>query len=74
MWHEIGDIYRMGEVRRHILAARIPGQLNVSTNSGVFSYVGDWRRVLFSSRYSGASPLTGWAPQENQGGNNGNPN
>ncbi len=62
MWREIEDIYRMGEVRRHILAARLPGRLNVRTYSGIFAYAGDWRRVLFNSRHTGASPLTGWMP------------
>jgi hypothetical protein len=73
MWHEIEDVYRMGEVRRHILAARIPHQLNVRTHSGVFTYVGDWRRVLFKSQHTGASPLTKWIPYPDKEGSNGNP-
>src|SRR6185312_13763593 len=60
LWRKAEDIYQMGEVSSHVLAARVPGRLEVSTQSGVFSYVGDWRRVLFGSRYTDGSPLTGW--------------
>jgi hypothetical protein len=68
MWRNIEDIYRMGEVHRHVLAARVPGQLGVHTEAGIFTYVGDWRRVLFNSSYAGSSPITGWAQQSAQGG------
>lgn len=67
LWRRVEDIYQMGEVSSHIMAARVPGQLEVSTQSGVFSYVGDWRRVLFGSRDIDGSPLTGWRPDDNGG-------
>jgi len=61
IWQNLQDIYQMGEVQRHVLAARVPVRLGVRTQSGVFTYVGDWRRVLFDSKYhGGASPITGW--------------
>jgi hypothetical protein len=68
LWRDMKDIYKMGEVQKHILAARVPGRLGVHTESGVFTYVGDWRRVLFSSKYSGSSPITGWEQEPVQGG------
>jgi len=67
LWRKAEDIYQMGEVSSHVLAARVPGRLQVSTRSGVFSYVGDWRRVLFGSSYTDGSPLTGWRPEDNGG-------
>lgn len=63
MWRDTEDIYKMGKVQRHIMAARVPARLGVHTKSGVFTYVGDWRRVLFDSSYSGSSPITGWTQQ-----------
>jgi len=68
LWRNVEDIYQMGEVSSHVLAARVPGRLQVSTQSGVFSYVGDWRRVLFGSSYTDGSPLTGWRPEDDNGG------
>lgn len=67
LWESADDIYGMGEVKSHVLASRVPGQLEVSTQSGVFSYVGDWRRVLFGNVYTDGSPLTGWRPDDNGG-------
>ncbi len=67
LWESADDIYGMGEISSHVLAARVPGQLEVSTQSGVFSYVGDWRRVLFGNVYTDGSPLTGWRPDDNGG-------
>jgi hypothetical protein len=67
LWRNAEDIYQMGEVSSHVLAARAPGRLEVSTQSGVFSYVGDWRRVLFGNSYTDGSPLTGWRPEDNGG-------
>ncbi|MEO6703366.1 MAG: hypothetical protein ABI140_17770 [Jatrophihabitantaceae bacterium] len=62
LWRKAEDIYQMGEVTSHVLAARVPGRLDISTQAGVFSYVGDWRKVLFGNVYTDGSPLTGWRP------------
>lgn len=57
LWRDGESLYAMGEVARHIRAARLPRVLNVRTASGVFCYVGDWRRVLFSTPAVSRSPL-----------------
>lgn len=57
LWRSAEDIYSMGEVSHHILATRVPGRIGVMTTSGVYSYVGDWRRVLFRSWLENQTPL-----------------
>lgn len=57
LWEDLDSIYSMGSVQRHILATRRTGPLGVDTTSGVFSFVGDWRRVMFRSRIAARSPL-----------------
>jgi hypothetical protein len=57
MWASAKDIYSMGNVPHHILATRVPGRIGVMTTSGVYSYTGDWRRVLFRSWSENQSPL-----------------
>ena len=57
LWEDLDSIYSMGSVQRHILATRRPGPLGVDTASGVFSFVGDWRRVMFRSPTAAVSPL-----------------
>lgn len=58
LWESAKSIYSMGQVSRHILATRVPGHTGVATTSGVYSYVGDWRRVLFRSRLESPPPLS----------------
>lgn len=67
LWRKAEDIYGMGEVQSHIVATRVPGKIRVTTQSGVFTYSGDWRRVLFGTKYTDGSPLTGWRPPDNGG-------
>jgi hypothetical protein len=57
VWADLDSVYSMGDVPRHITAARLPGRFGVRTTSGVFCAVGDWRRVMFRSPVSGGSPL-----------------
>lgn len=67
LWRKADDLYGMGEVRSHVLAARVPGRIEVTTQAGVFSYVGDWRRVMFGNVYTDGSPLTNWRPEDKGG-------
>lgn len=57
LWSELDSVYEMGSVPRHIHGSRIPGKLGVATSSGVFTFVGDWRRVMFGSPAAPRSPL-----------------
>jgi hypothetical protein len=57
VWRDLDSVYSMGEVRTHILATRVPDRLGVATASGVFCFVGDWRRVMFASDCAPRSPL-----------------
>jgi hypothetical protein len=43
LWEDLDSVYSMGDVPRHIVAARAPGRLGVRTTSGVFCFAGDWR-------------------------------
>lgn len=47
MWDSMGSIYGMGKVTRHVLAARVPHRLGAVTCSGIYTYRGDWRNVMF---------------------------
>ncbi len=47
MWDSMGSIYGMGEVIRHVMAARVPHRLGAVTASGIYTYRGDWRNVMF---------------------------
>jgi hypothetical protein len=59
LWRSIDDIYTMGNVSAHVQAARLPGRLGVQTSCGVFTYVGDWQRVMFGAVDSKkSSPLS----------------
>ena len=62
MWRDLDEIYGMGEVARHIHAARMPAKLGTGTSAGIFTYIGDWRRVLFRTTHAGPSPITQWRP------------
>jgi hypothetical protein len=57
LWEDLDSVYSMGDVPRHIVAARAPGRLGVRTTSGVFCFAGDWRHVMFRSPMPGVSPL-----------------
>jgi hypothetical protein len=57
LWQDLDSVYSMGNVPHHVAAARVPGSLGVRTASGVFCFVGDWRRVMFRSPSVPRSPL-----------------
>jgi hypothetical protein len=57
LWQDLGSIYSMGNVPQHVAAARLPHRLGVSTTSGIFYLMGDWRRVMFRSDVVTRSPL-----------------
>jgi len=57
IWRDLDSVYSMGDVRRHVTAARLAGSWNVRTANGVFCYVGDWRRVMFGGAGGAGSPL-----------------
>lgn len=57
VWRDLDSIYSMGDVDRHIRAAKRKRQLGITTSSGVFCYVGDWRRVMFGSGEPNPTPL-----------------
>jgi hypothetical protein len=57
LWQDLDSIYSMGSVPQHVAAARLPHRLGVSTTSGIFYLVGDWRRVMFRSDVTTRSPL-----------------
>jgi hypothetical protein len=57
LWPDLDSVYDMGSVPRHVTGSRIPGPLGVATSSGVFTFAGDWRRVMFGSPAAPRSPL-----------------
>lgn len=57
LWKDLDSIYSMGNVARHIQAAKRKSQLGITTSSGVFCYVGDWRRVMFGSGEPNPTPF-----------------
>lgn len=57
LWRDLDSVYSMGNVPRHVSAARVPRVMGVETTCGVFCYVGDWRRVMFRSPSPPCSPL-----------------
>lgn len=57
VWRDLDSIYSMGNVDRHIQAAKRKTELGVTTSSGIFCYVGDWRRVMFGSGEPNPTPL-----------------
>ncbi|MEN3609905.1 hypothetical protein AAH979_10180 [Plantactinospora sp. ZYX-F-223] len=57
LWPDIGSVYSMGGVPRHVAAARLPGRLGIRTTCGVFCFAGDWRRVMFHSPVPARSPF-----------------
>ena len=57
LWPSIESVYSMGNVRRHVVAVRLPGRLGIRTTCGVFCYAGDWRRVMFGAPVESQSPI-----------------
>ncbi|MBE1492786.1 hypothetical protein [Plantactinospora soyae] len=57
LWPDLESVYDMGSVPRHVSGSRLPGRLGVATSSGVFTFTGDWRRVMFGSPAKARSPL-----------------
>jgi len=57
LWRDLDSVYSMGEVPRHIHAARLPHRLGINTRAGVFCYAGDWRQVMFGADEPKPSPL-----------------
>jgi hypothetical protein len=57
LWKDLESVYSMGNVPRHVSAARVPGGLGVQTTCGVFCFVGDWREVMFRGACIRRSPL-----------------
>jgi hypothetical protein len=57
LWEDLESIYAMGNVPRHVSAARVPSALGVATTCGIYYLVGDWRRVMFGGTADTRSPL-----------------
>ncbi|WP_238005282.1 hypothetical protein KZZ52_17230 [Dactylosporangium sp. AC04546] len=57
LWPDLDSIFAMGSVRRHVIGSRVPGRLGVRTSSGIFTFTGDWRRVMFGSPSAPHDPL-----------------
>ncbi len=47
LWRDLDGVYDMGQARRHVLAARVPGRLGVRTSCDVYTRRGEWRHVMF---------------------------
>ena len=57
LWRHLDDIYDMGKVKQHIEASRLPPQLEIQTTCGIYSYSGDWRKLMFGTEDISADPL-----------------
>jgi hypothetical protein len=68
LWASLHGIYDMGEVPEHVEAVRIPGAQGIQTLCGIFSYEGDWLKVLFDARVSRPSPLHDWVDKGRRDG------
>jgi len=64
VWKDLASLYSMGNVTLHITATRVPSRLGVRTSSGVYCYVGDWRRVLFRHDRAPRPPIRPVGPDE----------
>ncbi|MFI7080550.1 hypothetical protein ACIBO1_24925 [Micromonospora sp. NPDC049903] len=62
VWRDLDSVYGIGSVQRHTYATRVPIRLGVATSSGVFTFTGDSRRVLFGSQVPPRSPLSPLKP------------
>lgn len=54
IWDGVESIYDMGQVNRHVSAARVPHRLSAVTSCGIYTYRGDWRNVMFATPISAA--------------------
>jgi hypothetical protein len=68
LWASLSGVSELGEVPEHVEATRIPGSLGIQTLCGIFSYEGDWLKVLFDSRVNRPSPLAVWGGQGRRDG------
>ena len=57
LWADLKAVYSMGNVSRHIEAARLPRRLGIATNCGIYGFAGDWRRVMFGTECESRSPI-----------------
>jgi hypothetical protein len=57
VWEDLDSIYSMGQVARHVQAAKQVSRQKVTTASGIFCYAGDWRKVMFRAGEPKDSPL-----------------
>lgn len=57
LWESLDSIYAMGNVPRHVSAARVPSAMGVATTCGIYDLAGDWRRVMFGGAVGTRSPL-----------------
>lgn len=57
LWRQLDDVYGMGKVDAHIMAARLPARLGIRTSSGIYSYRGDWRQIMFGVAAASLDPL-----------------
>ncbi|GAA1710674.1 hypothetical protein GCM10009765_69960 [Fodinicola feengrottensis] len=67
LWRHLDDIYDMGKVNAHIMAARVPARLGIQTSCGIYSYSGDWRAIMFGTPATSADPLVAAAPSPTAG-------
>jgi hypothetical protein len=49
LWDSLESIYDMGQVTRHVVAARVPHRLGSATVCGIYTFRGDWRNVMFGT-------------------------
>jgi hypothetical protein len=47
LWRDMEGVRSMGRVQRHVNATRVPSTLGVATYGDIYSFDGDWKRVLF---------------------------
>lgn len=57
LWHDLRSVYGMGDIPVHVQAARVPRRLGIATVSGIYSYSGDWRRLMFGTPADDHEPL-----------------
>lgn len=57
LWRHLDGVYDMGGSNRHIVASRRPAKLGISTACGIYTYAGDWRRLMFGTAAEAGEPL-----------------
>jgi hypothetical protein len=58
VWASTERIRDMGQSNRHVAAVKTVAGKRISARSGIFSYTGGWRQVLFDSPASAENPFT----------------